>query len=135
VEYLGHIVGKDGVRLDPKKNDSMQDWHHPKTLNILRGFMCLIGYYRKFLKNYQKIEAPLIDILKNNAFTWTPTVDQSFHALKEALCMKLVLELVYFSKTFILECDASRKGIGAVLMQDGRPFAFTRKELSDRHLD
>jgi hypothetical protein len=75
VEYLGHIVGKDGVRVDPKKIEAMQDWTRPKTLNILHGFMDLIGYYRKFVKNYEKIAAPLTALLKKNAFTWTPTTD------------------------------------------------------------
>jgi hypothetical protein len=55
VDYLGHLVGKASVRLDPKKIEAMRDWPHPKTLKILRGFMGLIGYYRNFVKNYGNI--------------------------------------------------------------------------------
>jgi hypothetical protein len=65
---LGHIADKDGVRVDPKKIEAMQDWPRPKTLKILRGFLGFLGYYHKFVKNYEKIVAPLIALLKKNAF-------------------------------------------------------------------
>jgi len=71
---------------------------------------------------------------ENNAFIWTPTTDQSFHALKEAMFMTYVLTLLDFNKTFVLECDAFEKGIREVLMQDGRPLAFTNKQLLEIHL-
>jgi hypothetical protein len=73
VEYLGHIVGKDGVRVDPKTIEAMQYWHHPKTLKRLCGFLGLIGYYRKFVNNHGNIVAPFTSLLKKNSFTWTPT--------------------------------------------------------------
>jgi hypothetical protein len=134
VKYLGHIVGKVGVKVDPKKIEAMQDWPRPKTLKRLCGFMVLTSYYRKFVKNYGKIVAPLTALLKNNTFTWTPATNQDFQTLKAAMCTTPVLALPNFTKTFVLECDASGRGIGAVLMQDGRPLAFTSKHLSERHL-
>jgi hypothetical protein len=134
VEYLGHLVGKDGVRVDPKKIEAMQDWPHPKTLKRLHGFLGLTGYYHKFVKNYGKIATPLTTLLKKNSFTWTPVATQSFQTLKMAMCTTLVLVLPDFTKTFVLECDASRKGIGVVLMQEGGPLAFTNKQLSERNL-
>jgi hypothetical protein len=75
---LGHLVGKTGVMVDPKNIESMQHWPHSKTLKILRGFLGLTSYYRKFVKNYGKIVAPLTTLLKNNSFTWTPVVAQTF---------------------------------------------------------
>jgi hypothetical protein len=134
VEYLGHLVGKDDVRVDPKKIESMQDWPHPKTLKILHGFLGLTGYYHKFVKNYGKIATPLTALLKKNSFTWTPTTSQAFQTLKMAMCTTLVLALPDFTKTFVLECDASGKGIGVVLMQEGQPLAFTNKQLSERNM-
>jgi hypothetical protein len=131
---LGHLVGKDGVRVDPKKIESMQDWSHPKTLKILRGFMGLTGYYHKFVKNYGKNAAPLISLLKNNSFTWTPATAQAFQTLKMGMCTTPVLALPDFTNTFVLECDASGKGIGVVLMQEGWPLAFTSKKLSEINL-
>jgi hypothetical protein len=134
VEYLGHLLGKDGVRVDPKKIEAMQDWLHPKTLKILHGFLGLTGYYCKFVKNYGKIAAPLTSLLKKNSFTWTPTASQDFQTLKTTMCTTPVLALPDFPKTFVLECDASGKVIGTILMQEGRPLAFTNKQLSERNL-
>jgi hypothetical protein len=134
VEYLGHLVGKDGIRVDLKKIEAMQYWPHPKTLKRLHGFLGLTGYYRKFVKNYGKIAAPLTTLLKNNSFTWTPTTAQAFQTLKMAMCTTPFMALPDFTKTFVLECDASGKGIGVVLMQEGRSLAFTSKQLSERNL-
>jgi hypothetical protein len=122
VEYLGHIVGKVGVQVDPKKIEAMQDWPRPKTIKSLHGFLGLTDYYHKFVQNYGKIVVPLTALLKENSFTWTLVADQAFPALKEAMCTTTVLSLLDFTKTFVLECDASRRGIRAVLMQEGRPF-------------
>jgi hypothetical protein len=134
VEYLGHLVGKDGVRVDSKNIEAMQDWLHPKNLKILCGFLGLTGYYHKFVKNYGKIAAPLNALLKKNSFTWTLAAAQAFQTLKMAMCTTSVLALPDFTKTFVLECDASKKGISAILMQEGLPLAFTNKQLSERNL-
>jgi hypothetical protein len=83
---------------------------------------------------------PLIALLKNNSLSWTPTSNQSFQALKQAMCTTHVLSLPNFTKiptftkTFVLECDASGLGIGEILMQYGRPLTFTSKEFLDQHL-
>jgi hypothetical protein len=134
VEYLGHIVNNDGVLVDPKKIECMKDWPHPKTLNSLCGFLGLTDYYRIFSQNYGKIAAPLTFLLKKNGFTWNLAADHAFQALKYAMCSTHVLSLPDFTKTFVLGCDASGKGIGAIVMQDGRPLAFTRKQISKRNL-
>ena len=115
--------------MDPKRIQSMQYWPHPKTLKSLCGFLGLTGYYRKFVRNYGKIASPLTSLLKNNAFTWTLATDHSFQALKHVMCLTPVLTLPNFTNTFVLECDAFGKGIGAILIQAGRPLAFTRKQI------
>jgi len=112
----------------------MQDWPRPKNLKILRALLGLTWYYHKFVKNYGKIVAPLIVLLKSNAFGWTPRTDHSFQAFKVAMCTTPILALTNFNNTFVLECDASGKCIEAILMQDGRPLAFTKKQFSERHL-
>jgi hypothetical protein len=134
VEYLSHIVGKASVRVDPKKIEVMQEWPHPKTLKILHGFLRLIGCYCKFVKNYETIVEPLTALLKNNSFTWNPTTAQDFQTLNMVMCTTVVLPLPDLTKTFVLECDSSGKGIGVALMQEGQPLAFTNKQLSERNL-
>jgi hypothetical protein len=98
VEYLGHIVGKEGVRVDPKKIEAMQYWPRPKTIKILHFFLGLTRYYRKFVKNYGNILVPLTALLKKNSFTWTLAADQAFQALKAAMCTTLVLALPDFKR-------------------------------------
>jgi hypothetical protein len=131
---LGHLVGKDGVRVDPKNIEAMKDSPHPKTLKILRGFMGLTGYYRNFFKNYGKIATPLTTLLKNNFLTWTPSAAQYFQTLKTTMLTTRILALPDFTKTFVLECDALGRGIIVVLMQEGRPLAFTSRQLFERNL-
>jgi hypothetical protein len=85
VEYLVHIVSKDGVHMDLKKIESMQYWPLPKNLKILHSFLCLTSYYKKFVWNYGKIAAPLTSLLKKNSFSWTLVVNHAFQALKNAM--------------------------------------------------
>jgi hypothetical protein len=96
--------------------------------------MGLTWYYRKFVKNYGKIAAPLTALLKKNSFTWTAAPAQDFQTLNMAMCTTLILALLDFTKTFVMECDTSGKGIGAIVMQEGRPLTFTNKQLFEINL-
>jgi hypothetical protein len=117
--------------VDPQNIEDMKAWPRPKTLKRLHGFLGLTSYYSKFFQNCGKIATPLTALLKNIYFTWTPKTDHSFQDLKVAMCTTHVLSLPSFTKTFVLECDASRRGIGEFLMKDGQPLAFNKKQLSE----
>ena len=82
VEYLGHIVSREGVKVDPNKIKSINEWKVPTTINQLRGFLRLTWYYFKFVKNYGRIAPPLITLLKKDAFSWTPEATKAFEHLK-----------------------------------------------------
>jgi hypothetical protein len=116
VEYLGHIILAEGVYTDPGKIQAMIDWPIPKTTKALRGFLGLTGYYRKFIKDCGSIAIPLTAMLHHNSFTWTDLGREAFQALKRAISQTPVLAFSNFSQPFLIECDASGVGIGAVLM-------------------
>jgi hypothetical protein len=101
--------------VDPNKIKSIREWPIPKTLKKLRGYLGLTGYYRKFVKNYVQIETPLTTLLNKEAFYWKEET-KSFQKLKEAMYTTPILTKPDFTKTFIVECDASGPRIGAVLM-------------------
>ncbi|GJX15841.1 ty3-gypsy retrotransposon protein [Tanacetum coccineum] len=132
LEYLGHIISNRGVEVDPKKVSAVSEWPIPMSQRQVRGFLGLAGYYRRFIKDYATLAAPLSDLLQKNGFKWGGPEDAAFSALKDRLTHAPILCLPNFEDTFVIEADASGVGIGAVLLQNGRPLGYFSRKLGPR---
>ncbi|CAM8876575.1 unnamed protein product [Rhodiola kirilowii] len=130
--YLGHIISRDGVAVDPEKIIAIQQWPLPRTIKQLRGFLGLTGYYRRFIRNYANMAAPLTSLLRKDAYVWSPEATVAFNTLRQALSSTPVLTLPNFTQPFHVHTDASGTGVGAVLAQGGRPISYFNKQLSPR---
>jgi hypothetical protein len=119
--------------MDDHKVKAILDWEPPKSVPALRSFLGLGSYYRKFIKNFAKIAAPLTNLLKKSAVTyeWEEACVETFGTLKGILAKAPVLKLPDFDKEFEIHSDASDFAIGGVLVQEGRPVAFESKKLSE----
>jgi len=133
IHYLGHVIADGVVAMDTDKVSAVQAWPRPRSVKALRGFLGLTGYYRRFINNYGIIAAPLTALLKREAFLWSSAATEAFDALKQALTTAPVLQLPDFDKPFIIDCDASGTGFGAVLHQGDGPIAFFSRSVAPQH--
>ena len=128
-------LSERGLSTDPAKIQAISSWPVPVNVKALRRFLGLAGYYHKFIRHFSLIAKPLTDLLrKDSLFIWTSLQQSTFDALKAALGATPVLGLQDFSQPFHIETDASRTGVGAVLVQNNHPLAFISKALGPRNL-
>lgn len=117
IDYLGHMITPNGLAVDPTKIQVIQQWLPPTSTKVVRSFLGLASYYRRFIKNYATLASPLTDLLRKEAFKWTEHAQAAFETLKVCLSSTPVLALPNFNETFHVETDASGVGIGAILSQ------------------
>ena len=129
----GTLISADGVAMDQEKVAAVATWPQPGNVRALRGFLGLAGYYRRFIQDYGSVAAPLTALLKKEAFLWSSAATDAFNALKKALSSAPVLQLPDWDKSFIVDCDASGSGFGAVLHQGGGALAFFSRPFAARH--
>ncbi|GKA76420.1 putative reverse transcriptase domain-containing protein [Tanacetum coccineum] len=130
VQFLGHVVNRDGIHVDPSKIESVKNWKTPESPTEIRSFLGLAGYYRRFIENFSKIAKPLTLLTqKNKTYVWGNEQDEAFRILKEKLCNAPVLALPDGPDDFVVYCDASKQGFGCVLMQRGKVIAYASRQL------
>ncbi|GJV78129.1 putative reverse transcriptase domain-containing protein [Tanacetum coccineum] len=130
VQFLGHVVNRDGIHVDPSKVESVKNWKTPESSTEIRSFLGLAGYYRRFIENFSKIAKPLTLLTqKNKTYVWGDEQDEAFRILKEKLCNAPVLALPDGPDDFVVYCDASKQGFGCVLMQRGKVIAYASRQL------
>ncbi|GJU75832.1 putative reverse transcriptase domain-containing protein [Tanacetum coccineum] len=128
--FLGHVIDSEGIHVDPAKIESIKDWTSPKSPTEIRQFLGLAGYYRRFIEGFSKIAKPMTKLTQKKVkFEWGDKQEAAFQLLKQKLCSAPILALPEGSEDFIAYCDASKKGLGAVLMQREKVISYASCQL------
>ncbi|GJR80754.1 putative reverse transcriptase domain-containing protein [Tanacetum coccineum] len=131
-----HVIDSRGIHVDPAKIESIKDWASPKTPTEIRQFLDLAGYYRRFIEGFSKIAKSMTKLTqKGIKFDWGEKEENTFQLIKQKLCSAPILALPEGSEDFVVYCDASHKGLGAMFklqIREGiskhRADALSRKE-------
>jgi hypothetical protein len=130
VLFLGHIINKEGLAVDPKKVADILNWKAPTDARGIKSFIGMAGYCRQFIEGFSKIAKPMTAFLGNKVeFKWTQKCQEAFEAPKRKLTTTPVLVLPDVHKPFSVYCDACYTGLGCVLMQEGRVVAYLSRQL------
>ncbi|GJR30494.1 putative reverse transcriptase domain-containing protein [Tanacetum coccineum] len=126
--YHSHCI--EGIHVDLAKIESIKDWASPKTPTEINQFLGLAGYYRLFIEGFSKIARPMMKLTQKSVkFDWGEKAEAAFQLLKQKLCSAPILALPEGSENFVVYCDASHKGLGAVLMQKEKVIAYASRQL------
>jgi hypothetical protein len=130
VAFLGHVISVGGVSVDLGKVKDVLNWMPPTTALEIQSFLGLARYYHQFIKDFSKIAKLMMKMLeKNKDFEWTAECQASFEEIRKCLTSAPVLVLLDLTKKFDIYCDASRRGLGCVLMQEGQVVCYASQQL------
>jgi hypothetical protein len=130
VPFLCHVVSPKGITVDPDMVKEVLKWKPPMMVSEVQSFLGLAGYYRRFISNFSKITKPITELLmKGTNYIWSETCDDAFKHLKKLLTTSPVLAQPDTMKSFDVYCDASRTGLGGVLMQEDRVISYSSRQL------
>ncbi|MEJ1821095.1 reverse transcriptase family protein [Escherichia coli] len=135
VMFLGHIVSAEGIKVDPVKVEAVSNWKVPTNANEVRSFLGLAGYYRRFIEGFSKLARPMTQQLRKGIkFSWSEACEASFQELKKKLTTAPVLAVPEGNDGFVVYTDASKLGLGCVLMQNGKVIAYASRQLKPHEL-
>ena len=130
MSFLGHIVSKERIRVDPKKIEVFVEWKPPRNVTEVRSFLRLEDYYKRFVKGFSMTAAPMTRLLQKNVkFEWSEKCQRSFVKLKAFLIEAPVLTQPTCGKEYVIFSDASLNGLVCVLMQEGKVVAYASRQL------
>ena len=130
VAFLGDAISVEGVSVDPQKIEAIVNWKPPTNVTRIWSFLGFVGYYRKFVEGFSKLAAPLTKLTrKEEKFVWSEACQQSFDELKWKLTSARVFTLPSGQDGYTVYCDASRQGLGCVLMQHENVIAYASRQL------
>ncbi|XP_062179431.1 uncharacterized protein LOC133884047 [Phragmites australis] len=130
VGFLGHVINQHGITVDPKNVAAVLEWQRPSNATEIRSFLGLVGYYRRFVQDFSIIAKPMTRLTQKGVpFVWTDECEVSFETLKNKLVNAPILALPESGKSFTVYTDASRIGLGCVLMQEGQVIAYASRQL------
>jgi len=136
IHFLGHAISAEGISVDPAKVATMVDWPRPTNIIEIRSFLGMAGYYRRFGQDFSRIATPLSRLLrKAHKFEWTDKCEASFQELKQRLMTAPILVVPEGNEGYAVYSDASRQGLGCVLMQHGRVVAYASRQLKPDELN
>ncbi|KAI3827213.1 hypothetical protein L1987_01285 [Smallanthus sonchifolius] len=130
VQFMGHVINAEGILVDPAKVEAVMKWSPPKNPSEVRSFLGLAGYYIRFIHEFSKIATLLTKLTqKNSKYEWNATQEKAFQIMKERLTQAPVLQLLEGIEDFVVYSDASKLGLGCILMQRGKVIAYASRQL------
>ena len=125
VRFLGHVVSAFGVSVDPEKVEVVMNWERPKSVFEIHSFLGLARYYRRFIEDFSRLAAPMTRLTRKKVkFKWNDLCEKAFQELKMRLTTTPILIVPERGQRYTMYCDASKDGLGCVLMQSGRVVAY-----------